>query len=106
MKSRRKKHKPADEEELQLEVPWDLNREEIKRLLSARSKKYLAMGKNGFMGQAEAEEGIYNLAKVKTEKVYYTLRYDIMKNHKRQVKKVLRMSRVRVRSCSSALPNR
>ncbi len=86
---RRKKHKPADEEELQLEVAWDLNREEIKRLLSTRSRKYLAMGKNGFMGQAEAEEGIYNLAKVSTEKVYYTLRYDIMKNHKRQVKKVL-----------------
>ncbi len=86
---RRKKHKPANEEELQLEVAWDLNKEEIKRLLCARSKKYLMMGKNGFMGQAEAEEGIYNLAKVKTEKVYYTLRYDIMKNHKRQVKKVL-----------------
>jgi len=87
---RRKKHKPAQEEELQLEVMWDLNKEEVKRLLASRSRKYLAMGKNGFMGQAEAEEGIYNLAKVKTEKVYYTLRYDIMKNHKRQVRKVLR----------------
>ena len=86
---RRKKHKAADEEELQVEVAWDLNREEINRLLSTRSRKYLAMGKNGFMGQAEAEEGIYNLAKIGTEKVYYTLRYDIMKNHKRQVKKVL-----------------
>ena len=86
---RRKKHKPANEKELQLEVPWDLNQEEIKRLLDIRSKKYLAMGKNGFMGQAEAEEGLYNLAKVKTEKIYYTLRYDIMKNHQRQVKKVL-----------------
>ncbi len=86
---RRKKHKPANEEELQLEVAWDLSKEEIKRLLCARSKKYLALGKNGFMGQAEAEEGIYNLAKVKTEKVYYTLRYDIMKNHRRQVKKML-----------------
>jgi acetyl-CoA carboxylase carboxyl transferase subunit beta len=87
---RRKKHKPAEEEELQMEVPWDLNKEEIKRLLNLRSKKYLAMGKNGFVGQAEAEEGIYNLAKVKTEKVYYTLRYDIMKNHKRQVSKVIK----------------
>ena len=87
---RRKKHKPASEEELQLEMPWDLNKEEIKRLLSSRSKKYLEMGRNGFMGQAEAEEGIYNLAKVKTEKVYYTLRYDIMKNHKRQVRKVFK----------------
>jgi acetyl-CoA carboxylase carboxyl transferase subunit beta len=87
---RRKKHQPAEEEELQMEVPWDLNKEEIKRLLNIRSKKYLEMGRNGFFGQAEAEEGIYNLAKVKTEKIYYTLRYDIMKNHKRQVSKVLK----------------
>lgn len=87
---RRKKHEPAKEEELQMEVAWDLSKEEIKRLLNLRSKKYLAMGKNGFTGQVEAEEGIYNLAKVKTEKVYYTLRYDIMKNHKRQVRKVLK----------------
>lgn len=87
---RRKKHKPASEEELQLEMPWDLNKEQIKRLLCSRSQKYLEMGRNGFMGQAEVEEGIYNLAKVKTEKVYYTLRYDIMKNHKRQVRKVFK----------------
>jgi acetyl-CoA carboxylase carboxyl transferase subunit beta len=87
---RRKKHKPATEEELQTEMAWDLSKDEIKRLLDLRSKKYLAMGKNGFMGQAEAEEGLYNLAKVKTEKVYYTLRYDIMKNHRRQVSKTLK----------------
>ncbi len=87
---RRKKHEPAKEEELQPEVSWDLSKEEIKRLLNLRSKKYLAMGKNGFTGQVDAEEGIYNLAKVRTEKVYYTLRYDIMKNHKRQVRKVFK----------------
>ncbi|GAB6194039.1 carboxyl transferase domain-containing protein [Desulfocastanea catecholica] len=87
---RSKKHKPATEEELQMEMAWDLSKDEIKRLLDLRSKKYLAMGKNGFIGQAEAEEGLYNLARVKTEKVYYTLRYDIMKNHRRQVNKVLK----------------
>ena len=85
---RRKKHQPATEE-TQLELPWDLNRVEIDKLLALRSKKYLELGRNGFLGMAEAEEGIYNLAKVKTEKIYYTLRYDIMKNHKRQVRKVL-----------------
>jgi len=85
---RRKKHQPASEE-AQLEVTWDLNKEEIKRLLALRSKKYLAMGRNGFTGVPEAEESMYNLAKVKTEKVYYTLRYDIMKHHKRQVRKVI-----------------
>jgi acetyl-CoA carboxylase carboxyl transferase subunit beta len=85
---RRKKHQPATEE-MQLEIPWDLNREEVRRLLALRSGKYLAMGKQGYTGMAEADVGVYNLAKVKTEKVYYTLRYDIMKNQKRQVRKVL-----------------
>ncbi len=87
---RRKKHKPAAEEELQVQITWDLSKDEIKKLLELRSKKYMAMGKNGFTGQPEAKEGIYNLAKVRTEKVYYTLRYDIMKNYKRQVNKVLK----------------
>ncbi len=85
---RRKKHQPATEE-TQLELPWDLSRVEIDKLLALRSKKYLNLGRNGFLGTAEAEEGFYNLAKVKTEKLYYTLRYDIMKNHKRQVRKVI-----------------
>jgi acetyl-CoA carboxylase carboxyl transferase subunit beta len=85
---RRKKHQPATEE-TQLELPWDLSPVEIDKLLALRSKKYLALGRNGYMGMVEAEEGLYNLAKVKTEKAYYTLRYDIMKNHKRQVRKVL-----------------
>jgi acetyl-CoA carboxylase carboxyl transferase subunit beta len=85
---RRKKHQPATEE-TQLELPWDLSPVEIDKLLALRSKKYLDLGRNGYLGMVEAEEGFYNLAKVKTEKVYYTLRYDIMKNHKRQVRKVL-----------------
>lgn len=86
---RRKKHQPANEEELQPEMAWDLNKDEIKRLLAQRSKKYFDMGCKGFSGLPEAEEGMYNLAKVKTEKVYYNLRYDVMKHQKRQIKKVL-----------------
>jgi len=85
---RRKKHQPASEE-LQIELPWDLNQVETDKLLALRSKKYLNLGRNGFYGTAEAEEGFFSLAKVKTEKMYYTLRYDIMKNHKRQVRKVI-----------------
>ncbi len=86
---RRQKHTPAREGELQPEIAWDLNRNEVKRLLCRRSKKYLAMGRNGFTGQADAEEGLYNLARVKTEKIYYTLRYDLMRNQRRQVQNLL-----------------
>lgn len=85
---RRKKHQPASEENL-LEVPWDLNRDEIKRLLTRRSQKYLAMGRNGYTGETDSDSSVYSNARVATEKAYYTLRYDIMKNHKRQVRKVL-----------------
>ena len=85
---RRKKHQPATEE-LHVELHWDLNRDEIRRLLELRSKKYLAMGRNGFEGQADAEDGVFSPIKVKMEKAYYTIRYDIMKNHQRQVRKVL-----------------
>lgn len=85
---RRKKHQPASEENL-LEVPWDLNKDEIKRLLARRSEKYLAMGRNGYTGETDSDGSVYSNARVATEKAYYTLRYDIMKNHKRQVRKVL-----------------
>jgi acetyl-CoA carboxylase carboxyl transferase subunit beta len=85
---RRKKHQPASEEQ-QVEVAWDLSRDEIRRLLAQRSKKYLAMAKCGYTGLPEAELGIGGAAKVSTEKIYYTLRYDIMKNQKRQIRKVL-----------------
>jgi acetyl-CoA carboxylase carboxyl transferase subunit beta len=85
----RRKKNQKETEELQVEVPWDLNKDEIKRLLILRSKKYHNMGRNGFTGDTEANDGIYNLTRVATEKVYYTLRYDIMKNHKRQVRKVI-----------------
>jgi acetyl-CoA carboxylase carboxyl transferase subunit beta len=86
---RRKKHQPANEEELQFEVAWDLNKDEIKRLLTQRSEKYRQMGTKGFSARTKAEAGIYSPAKVKSEKVYYTLRYDILKNQKRQVQKVI-----------------
>ena len=71
-------------------VSWDLNKDETKRLLALRSKKYWAMGVNGYEGEPEATLNLYNLARVKSEKVYYTIRYDILKNHKKQVNKVIK----------------
>lgn len=78
------------EQEDQVMVSWDLNKEETKRLLALRSKKYWAMGIGGYTGEPEATLNAYNLAKVKTEKIYYNLRYDILKNHKKEVRKVIK----------------
>jgi len=85
---RRKKHQPASEEH-QVELPWDLGPAEIDRLLELRSRKYLGLARNGFIGKSDTEEGAYTSFKVRMEKAYYAIRYDVMKNHKRQVRKVL-----------------
>ena len=84
----RKKSK-SESQELQLEIPWDLSRDEVKRLLKLRSDKYLNMAHNGYTGKSASTHGVYNLAKVGVEKAYYLVRYDILKNHQRQVRKVL-----------------
>lgn len=77
-------------QELQVEVPWDLSKEEVKKLLRLRSRKYRYMGMNGFTGKPSPSENAYNKFKVKSEKVYYNLRYDIFKNHKKQVRRALK----------------
>jgi acetyl-CoA carboxylase carboxyl transferase subunit beta len=79
--NRKKTNANAEDEVM---VSWDLNKEEVKRLLCLRSKKYWAMGIGGYTGEPEATLNAYNLAKVKTEKIYYNLRYDILKNHKKR----------------------
>ena len=84
-----RRKKPSDDHMDEVMVNWDLNREETKRLLALRSKKYWNMAIDGYQGEPEARLNLYNLARVKSEKVYYTLRYDILKNHKKQVNKVL-----------------
>lgn len=82
--------KKSETQELQVEVPWDLSKEEIRKLLKLRSKKYRMMAFSGFTGQQSPSEHTYNRLKVKTEKVYYNIRYDIFKNHKKQVRRALK----------------
>lgn len=84
----RKKSK-EEGEETQVELAWDLNKEEIKRLLSLRSKKYLNMATQGFTGKSDTEDSLLQQTVIRSEKLYYTVRYDVLKNHKKQVRKVL-----------------
>ena len=78
-----------DSPELDVVVHWDLSKEETKRLLQQRTKKYLGMATHGYSGQPESDQNIIKQARILTEHIYYTLRYDILKNHKRQVRKVI-----------------
>ena len=84
----RKKTK-KENQELEVEISWDLNSEETGRLIQQRSQKYLSMATHGYSGEPEAKKSLLHQARNYSENLYYTLRYDIVKNHKRQVRKVL-----------------
>lgn len=84
----RKKAK-KESQELDVAISWDLSKEETARLIRQRSEKYLSMATHGFIGEPDAQQSMYRQAKIYSEQVYYTLRYDVLKNHKRQVHKML-----------------
>jgi len=86
-----KKRKAENPEEApQIDIPWDLNPTETRKLLSLRSKKYREMGKQGFGGESLPAENIFKSLQAATEKIYYTFRYDVLKGQQKQVKKVLK----------------
>ncbi len=84
----RKKAK-QESQELNVAISWHLSNDETIRLIRQRSRKYLGMATHGFAGQPEAEQSLYRQARIYSEQVYYTLRYDILKNHKKYVHKLL-----------------
>jgi len=86
---KRKKAK-SEAQELQINVSWDLNQDEIKRLLASRSRKYREMSAQGFSGLPSPAAKVFRQFQEKSENIYYTLRYDVLKNHQKQVQKVFK----------------
>jgi len=86
----KKKKAENPEEAPQIDIPWDLNPTETRRLLILRSKKYREMGKQGFGGESLPAENIFKSLQAAAEKIYYTFRYDVLKGQQKQVKKVLK----------------
>jgi acetyl-CoA carboxylase carboxyl transferase subunit beta len=86
----RRKSTKTEDHELHVEIPWDLNAKEIRRLLAQRSKKYRSMSIQGFTGSQGSSAFLPRLIREKTEQSYYHIRYDVLKNHKRQVHKVIK----------------
>ncbi len=89
-RSREIMRKKGAPQELPVEVPWDLSKEEVQRLLALRSKKYRNMGMTGFKGHNTPSANLYHNARIRSEKLYYTIRYDIFKSHKKNVRKTLK----------------
>ncbi len=85
------KMKKAEEhvaEEPHIDISWDLNEDEVQRLLSLRSKKYRAMAKSGYTYEGSACSTLCQKARKSLAKLYYSFRYDVLKSQQKQVKKV------------------
>jgi acetyl-CoA carboxylase carboxyl transferase subunit alpha/acetyl-CoA carboxylase carboxyl transferase subunit beta len=85
-----KKAEEAATEEPEINVSWDLNQDEIKRLLLYRSKKYRNMAVNYFGGQPSSTEAIYRRTRNILFRLYYSFRYDILRHQQKQVEKVIK----------------
>ncbi len=87
------KLKKAEEEaaeEPQIDISWELNQDEIKRLLAYRSKKYRNMATEGFSGKPAPSEALYRKIRNVSARVYYRFRYDILRNQQKQVEQVIK----------------
>ena len=86
----KRRKKKTERKDLAIDVPWDLNPDEQRRLLALRSKKYREMAMFGFGGHPDPTETFFKQFQEKTERFYYNLRYDVVKQSHKQVKKILK----------------
>lgn len=86
----KKKKAENPEEAPQIDIPWDLNDKETRRLLHQRSKKYREMALNSFGGHSMPAENMFKSLYSTSEKFWYTFRYDVLKNQQKQARKVLK----------------
>ncbi|MEW6520319.1 MAG: carboxyl transferase domain-containing protein [Thermodesulfobacteriota bacterium] len=85
-----KKNEVINSEDHLIEISWDLNNDEIKRLLQLRYRKYREMALGGFAGKPSALSSFCQRVKEKSSKVYYTFRYDVLRSQHKQVKQVIK----------------
>ncbi|MBU0910749.1 MAG: acetyl-CoA carboxylase carboxyl transferase subunit alpha/beta [Proteobacteria bacterium] len=85
-----KKNEVVNSEDHLIEISWDLNNDEIKRLLQLRYRKYREMALGGFSGKPTAFSSFCQRMKEKSSKVYYTFRYDVLRSQHKQVKQVIK----------------
>lgn len=86
----KRRKKKTERKDLAVDIPWELTIDEQRRLLTQRSKKYREMSMLGFSGHPDPTETFFKRFQEKSEKIYYNLRYDVVKNTHKQVKKIFR----------------
>ena len=72
-----------------IDVSWELNRDEMTRLLEMRSKKYRAMGCDGLCSKGSLLGRVASRVKEKSSKYFYNIRYDMLHSQKKQVQQVM-----------------
>lgn len=83
-----KKAVESHAEDPHIDISWDLNNEEINRLLASRSKKYRCMATHSYDCKVSKGKTYFENLQNGLTKVYYTFRYDILKSQQKQMKKV------------------
>lgn len=77
-------------EDPHIDITWELDSDEVKRLLALRSRKYRAMAQQGYTEKESACTLWCQKAKKNLAKLYYTFRYDVLKPQHKQVRKVIK----------------
>jgi len=80
----------ADVEEPHIDISWELNDDEVKRLVALRSKKYRAMAADAFKCNDSGMDTFMKRLRQKSAQVYYAFRYDLLKHQQKQVEKVIK----------------
>lgn len=79
-----------DIEEPHIDISWELNDDEVKRLVVLRSKKYRAMASEAYETNATSMNTFMKRFRQKSAKVYYAFRYDLLKQQQKQMEKVIK----------------
>ena len=84
-----KKSGDSNEEEPNIDISWDLNRDEVKRLLQFRSRKYREMAREAFGGKPTKMDSFVQRLQQKSSKLFYSFRYDLLRRQQKQMKQVI-----------------
>ncbi|NOX26301.1 MAG: acetyl-CoA carboxylase carboxyl transferase subunit alpha/beta, partial [Deltaproteobacteria bacterium] len=71
-----------------IDISWDLNSSEIKRLVLLRTKKYRDMALDAFVYKSSGLREFTRRVRRQTARIYYTAVYDVLKYQRKQVEKV------------------
>ncbi|MBU0675556.1 MAG: acetyl-CoA carboxylase carboxyl transferase subunit alpha/beta [Proteobacteria bacterium] len=73
-----------------VDVSWELNSDEIKRLLSLRSKKYRNMALQAFVGKPSTSATLLYGPRYRLAKAFYSFKYDILRGQQRFAQKFIK----------------